>query len=597
MAKFEPGIQLHVQVILPENKNHFDYVADTIVCVEELKMGLLAQNCRCPGITSLIYLLTTSITEESCMRLIAGTRNNASRGWLREYIQGANQEIYPTTLSDSLRGIRYSDVASMIYHNFGAVVFALGIPNQSFFQKKEKRMRFDQLKNSRQFSREDELKFYQCVQVTAGDYDLYLNPGAYIVQGGELAFVIASQISVAKAISEFNPQDVLTLASKQPDMSFIARLKMKVGRWSKHQTVSEFSMAMSGASTPTSTTSKPTLTLATGVNGSSNHRVVVDGISPDAPPVDLKELIEANHAEVAAQSTPVDGSGQENQNLKEGKLVLDKKKNGTAANDVMPAIFNEDQRLDRKVISKAQEESNIVTRILNNAINLYEAPNSHGRSRGITISSMDSVMQQDTAPDLKHFPAHLPDHVKDHILVCDTSPMFPVGLEYFIAPLRAKHLETSVDGKSNIMAPIVILSPGELKESQMKMLVQFEDVFVIHGSPLERRDLRKAGVQRCRKAVILANTEKGKNSTDRTADAASILIVLNIETLAAEEDVFIVTEFIHSDNMRFVGDSETLINREVEPVYGKTLMHPAFMAGHVIAQSMMDTILCHSYYK
>lgn len=59
LKKYKPNLQLHVQVILPENKCHFDYLADTMVCVEELKLGLLSQNCRCPGIATLMYILST----------------------------------------------------------------------------------------------------------------------------------------------------------------------------------------------------------------------------------------------------------------------------------------------------------------------------------------------------------------------------------------------------------------------------------------------------------------------------------------------------------------------------------------------------------
>jgi hypothetical protein len=76
-------MQLHVQVLLPEHKCHFDYlgiqvitsayrrVADTVVCVEELKLGMLAKNAECPGFTTLLYLLTTSITDKACEKTLS----------------------------------------------------------------------------------------------------------------------------------------------------------------------------------------------------------------------------------------------------------------------------------------------------------------------------------------------------------------------------------------------------------------------------------------------------------------------------------------------------------------------------------------------
>lgn len=48
---------------------------------------------------------------------------------------------------------------------------------------------------------------------------------------------------------------------------------------------------------------------------------------------------------------------------------------------------------------------------------------------------------------------------------------------------------------------------------------------------------------------------------------------------------------------QFVGDMENVVDAEVDAVYGKTIMHPSFMAGHVFSQSMMDTLLSQNYFK
>jgi hypothetical protein len=63
-------LPLHVQVLLPEHKPHFDFLADSMICIEELKMGLLAQSCRCPGFATMINLITTSLTERNAKRLL-----------------------------------------------------------------------------------------------------------------------------------------------------------------------------------------------------------------------------------------------------------------------------------------------------------------------------------------------------------------------------------------------------------------------------------------------------------------------------------------------------------------------------------------------
>lgn len=84
---------------------------------------------------------------------------------------------------------------------------------------------------------------------------------------------------------------------------------------------------------------------------------------------------------------------------------------------------------------------------------------------------------------------------------------------------------------------------------------------------------------------------------ERTSDASVLLIVMNVEAMAAHEDVFIVTEFVHTENMQFIGESNLSVGKPGKNQEYKTLMRPAFMAGHVYAQSMLDTVICQSYYN
>jgi hypothetical protein len=87
------------------------------------------------------------------------------------------------------------------------------------------------------------------------------------------------------------------------------------------------------------------------------------------------------------------------------------------------------------------------------------------------------------------------------------------------------------------------------------------------------------------------------SNPERTADASSLLVVMNIEALAAGTDTFIVTEFIHSENMHLVGPSNLATLNGKKELASRILMRPVFMAGHVYAQSMLDTVICQNYYK
>lgn len=50
-------IRIHVQIILPENKQHVKKFSDLTLCSEELRFALLAQSCLNRGMTTLVTTL------------------------------------------------------------------------------------------------------------------------------------------------------------------------------------------------------------------------------------------------------------------------------------------------------------------------------------------------------------------------------------------------------------------------------------------------------------------------------------------------------------------------------------------------------------
>lgn len=131
----------------------------------------------------------------------------------------------------------------------------------------------------------------------------------------------------------------------------------------------------------------------------------------------------------------------------------------------------------------------------------------------------------------------------------------------------------------------------------MCIIEKFEDVYIIRGSPIVRADLHRAGVDRCLKAVILADSAKGKlDEHERTSDASALLAVLNIEAMGHEDDLFIITEFIHYENMNFIGESAVPWTKHAVE-YSRAIMRPSFMAGHVYTTSMLDSLICQNFYN
>ncbi|XP_050736145.1 potassium channel subfamily T member 2-like isoform X9 [Eriocheir sinensis] len=89
---FAPNVPQYVQIFRPENKLHVKF-AEHVVCEDELKYALLANNCMSPGISTLVTLL---------LHTSRGQEGQASQeDWHRLYGKCSGNEIYHIKLSDS----------------------------------------------------------------------------------------------------------------------------------------------------------------------------------------------------------------------------------------------------------------------------------------------------------------------------------------------------------------------------------------------------------------------------------------------------------------------------------------------------------------
>ena len=113
-----------LQFIRPEGQKHYKLSVkiqnDQIVCVEELKLSLLAKSCLCPGFVALISNLISSSNDPP-------NKSELEYQWLEEYWKGKAYEIYQIKISQNFAGKSFSWVAEMIYNNFKAILFALEI--------------------------------------------------------------------------------------------------------------------------------------------------------------------------------------------------------------------------------------------------------------------------------------------------------------------------------------------------------------------------------------------------------------------------------------------------------------------------------------
>jgi hypothetical protein len=136
---------LCIQVIRPENRRHLmqsknedDDREDLVMCLNELKMGVIAKAVMFPGTNTLLMNLLTSFAdddddddddggEEGDSAEIDNLNSDDTDHWLMEYQRGCDWEIYTTELSANFEGATFVKLSEMLYQRLGIVLFALQV--------------------------------------------------------------------------------------------------------------------------------------------------------------------------------------------------------------------------------------------------------------------------------------------------------------------------------------------------------------------------------------------------------------------------------------------------------------------------------------
>ncbi|XP_030853581.1 potassium channel subfamily T member 1 [Strongylocentrotus purpuratus] len=89
---FAPDVPQYIQILKPDNRFHVQF-ADHVVCEDQFKYALLANNCLCPGTSTFVTLLIhTSRGVEGC---------DSHSQWQRTYGRCSGNEVYHIVLGNS----------------------------------------------------------------------------------------------------------------------------------------------------------------------------------------------------------------------------------------------------------------------------------------------------------------------------------------------------------------------------------------------------------------------------------------------------------------------------------------------------------------
>ncbi|KAE8984581.1 hypothetical protein PR001_g23128 [Phytophthora rubi] len=171
-----------------------DMGVQNVLCLSEVALSLLGQNCICPGFSTFMYSLTStsSFDDDNDEGLGSDAKrsnrtqaiDNGEGSWVDRYLLGASHEVYVVELPPAsvIAGKTFSELASLAYsHCHGIIVFAVGDGPRG---------------------------------------KVILNPGdTYTCVGGETAYVIAQTQADASALTEMSPNVSMPLAWREMQVS------------------------------------------------------------------------------------------------------------------------------------------------------------------------------------------------------------------------------------------------------------------------------------------------------------------------------------------------------------------------------------------
>ncbi|RUS26314.1 hypothetical protein BC938DRAFT_470928 [Jimgerdemannia flammicorona] len=593
LSKYGCSDKLYLQCILPENKIHFENLRKIqeatrvenmaynptgfaafslpfdvlnqlcpldprqIICIDELKLGIFAHSCLTPGFATLIYTLTTSFTNESAeeLRFLRNLDNQnkmhigVDSAIIVDYVRGCAQSIHTTKLSTFFRGLKFWEISELCFTHVGVVLFGLGI-------RRDERdpLTIDLRRRRRRgsFSGSDRWQTHATNDDDYRNYNVLLNPDDYVVQGGEVAFVVASDEAEAARVASYGLQmERQAVAFDEFENERTSLLKR--GK-AKAQTDS-FAVSQSQ-----------------GISGQNATFEYLPGLATKPLPVPCRPI--------PSFTIEDDGQTQRRDHIQTGHRAR-------AMSVPLTSVIGTD------------------------SIKTSHQKHSHQFNSRVTSFPGGLPMSPVLLPHnigSEEATSSLIEHLQDHIVLCDYSGSFPRNLDCFIRPLRKCHLDRFL--------PVVILCPSRPNQGQWKMLAEFDQVYLIQANPMTREGLNSARIAQARYAVVLTDSTRILKDGEKTEDAPATLVYLNIRALNPSAHIFVeyihtentklMKAFALGRDLQafntpaFMSGSVFTVSMLVfdeDDVNSKLWFGSSFTLFLLVILNSQDSIICQSYYQ
>jgi len=478
-----------LQLIRPENQRHLetesggvsvftdsDNDSNIIVCVNEVKMGVIAKSATFPGSNTLIMNLLASFAddEEEAAGEEGDDDDDDVGNWVDEYHRGCDWEIYTTELADSFSGQLFCDLSAKLYSLYGVLLFGLHVRDVS----------------GKTPSR------------------ILINPKNYYIPFKSHYELEGILLAKNKSSSDMSFKDSEAVSTGEDMNNVLIQLQLSQGGGS-----------MFGAS------------------GSPVGR-----------------------ADNSSERSP------DNSTLRVGGNSPDRKGAG-------PGLLSWQQLMRKydsdKNSNESQQEKLTVQQ------DAYLKANFFVRDRA---ALHDCTVRTTVFEELPH--------LTNHVIILGKGI---TNLYDLIRPLRAKSLGS--------LRPIVILNPTDLPHNVWERICIFEAIFFLRGSALEEGDLRRAGIFRASRVIVLA-TAVGEgvsiNDDGALVDSDAIFAYQAVKRL--NERTHCVVEIVKQTSIAYINsDNDTpATDNGKDDGYRFT---PQFAGGVLFISSMIDTLAVQTFYN
>lgn len=502
---YRPNLLYCIQLIRPENRKHlttdeFEQVDDNdlVVCLNEIKLGVMARSVVYPGTNTLIMNLMSSFSDDALegidddedknddddgggaggssekkdlnprlsVRSMDSTETESQRAvkastskdWMQEYMKGCGWEIYTTQLSKVFIGAKFCELSYALYDKVGVVLFALQITDKEH----------------------------------GGASKVLLNPANYIIPDSDKFIIEAFVIAQNKQSSD------LSFSQNDGDQNTLGVIKSSISDYRPK---------------PSEDRRFSTLALKRGSRFLTSIIQPGGGSTPNA-----------KRGETINENEEMDPIAAEAKKKQEQARAKAKSRWG---------LLKRNSLLKKKVETFSYQETLVHLEEEHFHRNYYVR---HDPIKLSEITVKTSVIDE------------LP-FINQHLIIIGKGLK---NLYDLIRPLRAKYLGP--------LKYIVLLYPFDIPEDVWQRISIFEAIIFVRGSPLEESNLRRAGIFRASQVVVLADgsTSEGSGAgMEALVDSEAIFAYQHVKRMNPSTQV--VVELVNQSNVGYldenVGDS------------------------------------------